>query len=104
MTKPPAQLSKTISLVLHARKQIEQYPSKAEDTGNETRTAMYFLNKVLNDLSGFIEISAQMALACLLGMPGETCTHDFQLLFIDAALCYTQQVKKDLQLGISHYQ
>ena len=51
MTKPPAQLTKpqpnktkTISLVLHAREQIEQYPSKAEDTGTETRTAIYFLN------------------------------------------------------------
>ena len=102
MTKPPAQLTKTISLVLHAREQVEQYPSKAEDTGSETRTAMYFLNKVLNDLSGLIEISAQMALACLLGMPGETCTHEFQLLFVDAALRYTQEVKKELNLGICH--
>ena len=100
MTKPPAQLTKTISLVLHAREQVDLHPSQAKDTGTETRTAMYFLNKVLNDLSGLIEISAQMALACLLGMPSDTCTHDFQLLFVDAALRYINDVKKELQLGI----
>ena len=103
MTKPPAQLTKTISLILHAREQVALYPSRAQDTGTEERTAMYFLNKVLNDLSGLIEISAQMALACLLGMPSKTCTHEFQLLFIDAALRYTQEIKTELQLGIVHY-
>ena len=102
MTKPQAQLTKSISLVLHAREQVDLYPSQAEDSGTEIRTAIYFLNKVLNDLSGLIEISSQMTLACLLGMPSETCTHEFQLLFIDAAFRYTQEVKKELQLGILH--
>ena len=95
LTKSPAPLAKTISLVLNAREQIEIHPSQAKDSGSQQRTAMYFLNKVLNDIVGLVEISAQMAIACLLGMPAETCTHEMQLLFVDAALRYTEEHAAD---------
>ena len=93
--KSPAPLAKTISLVLNAREKIEIHPSQAKDSGSQQRTAMYFLNKVLNDIVGLVEISAQMAIACLLGMPAETCTHEMQLLFVDAALRYTEEHAAD---------
>ena len=95
LMKSPAPLAKTISLVLNAREKIEIHPSQAKDSGSQQRTAMYFLNKVLNDIVGLVEISAQMAIACLLGMPAETCTHEMKLLFVDAALRYTEEHAAD---------
>lgn len=88
ITKPNALLDRSISLVYHAREQIKIFPSQAEDTGTEQRTAMHFLTKILNDVSGLAEISAPVASACIMGMPAETCTHEFHLLFINAALAY----------------
>ena len=88
MTKSPAQLCHAISVIHSARKHIEKYPSLAEDTGTEQRTAMYFFTRLVNDLSSAIEISTPMACLALLSMPAEIATDSFQMLFASAALAY----------------
>ena len=94
MVKPSAPLAKTVSLILNARQEIESHPSVAKDSGTPKRTAMYLLNKILNNISGLQEISAQTAAACVLGMPAETSTHEFHLLFVDAALEYVGEIQE----------
>lgn len=99
MVKSSAPLAKSIALIWNARTEIEKHPSVAKDSGTPQRTAMHLLNKLLNDVSGLQEISAQTAAACILGMPSSTCTHEFHLLFVDAALKYIDDTENELQSG-----
>lgn len=98
MVKPSAPLAKTISLILNARQEIDQHPSVAKDSGTPKRTAMHLIDKLLNDISGLQEISAQTASACILGMPSTTCTHEFHLLFVDAAIKYIEDLDGEMSL------
>ena len=68
VTKPPTEITHSISLIHHARKTIEQHPSVAEDTGTERRTAMHFLNRVTNQISSTIEVSSSFASLAILGI------------------------------------
>jgi hypothetical protein len=61
VTKPPSKLVHTLSLLHHARRTIELYPSKVADTGPVIRTRIHYLNSIVNQLSGAIKISASMA-------------------------------------------
>jgi hypothetical protein len=90
VTKPPAELAHSLSLLYNARKIVEQYPSRAEDSGTVLRTGMHYLNKVINKLSGAIEISAPMAAAAILGMPAETCSDTFWVAYVTAAVKYVK--------------
>ena len=96
MVKPSAPFAKSISLILNARKEMIRNPSIAKDSCTPQRTAIHLLNKLLNDISGLQEISAQTAAECILGMPSATCTHEFHLLFVDAALKYIDDLEDDL--------
>ena len=97
MVKPSAPLAKSVSLIMNDRQDMETHPSVANDSGTPKRTAMHFLNKMVNNVSGLQEFSAQTAAACLLGMPAETCTHEFHLLFIDGALKYIDELSADIK-------
>lgn len=88
ITKPPCELSHTLALIHNARRTVENFPSTAEDTGTERRTAMHFLTRVVNQLTSAVEVSAPVASLALLGMPSEICSHGFHLLFVHAALAY----------------
>ncbi len=90
VTKPPAELAHSLSLLYNARKIVEEYPSRAEDSGTVIRTGMHYLNKVINKLSGAIEISAPMAAAAILGMPAETCSDTFWVAYVTAAVKYVK--------------
>lgn len=67
VTKPSIAITHSLSLISHARRTIEKHPSVAEDTGTERRTAMHFLNRVVNKISGTVEISASFASLAILG-------------------------------------
>ncbi len=95
MVKPSAPLAKSISLILNARQEMEKHPSIATDSETPKRTAMHLLNKILNNISGLQEISAQTAAACILGMPSTTCTHEFQLVFVDTALHFLDELDEE---------
>ena len=90
VTKPPAELAHTLSVLHHARRTVDLNPSKAEDSGTVRRTGMHYLNRIINQLSGAIEISAGMAAAALLGMPAETCSASFWIAFVTAGIAYTR--------------
>ena len=86
ITKPPAELTHFLPLLNKARQTVENYPSQADDTGSEQRTAMHFLNRTANQLSSSVEVSSMMAAAALLGMPAETTSCSFHYVFVNAAL------------------
>ena len=91
ITNPPAEILESLSLLYNARRKVKEYPSKAEDSGAEQRTAMHFLSSYLNQTSGLHEISSQMAAVAILGMPAELCSHGFFLVFVNAAMAYALQ-------------
>ena len=88
ITKNPSELTHVISLISDARDTIEKYPSQADDTGTEKRTAQHFLTRVANQKSSAGKVSSMMAAAALLGMPGETASCGFFYVFPNAALKY----------------
>jgi hypothetical protein len=67
-TKPPTEITHSISLIHHARRTIERYPSVAEDSGTHKRTAMHLLNRVANQISSTIEVSSSFASLAILGI------------------------------------
>lgn len=91
VTKPPAELAHSLSLLYHCRKDVQQRPSVADDSGTDQRTAMHYLNRIVNKLNGTVKISAPMAAAAILGMPAETCTDIFWVAYVSAALRYVKQ-------------
>lgn len=86
ITKPPAEIFQSLSLLYHARMKIQKYPSKAEDTGSDRRTAMHYVSCIMNQTNGLNEVSSQMAGAAIIGMPAETMSHKFTLVFPTATL------------------
>jgi hypothetical protein len=90
VTKPPAELAHTLSLLHHARRTIELHPSRATDTGTVIRTGMHYLNRIVNQLSGAIEISAPMAAVAIQGMPAELCSDTFWVAYVTAAIAYAK--------------
>nr|CAH0105748.1 unnamed protein product [Daphnia galeata] len=85
VTKPPVELAHSLSLLHHARRTIELHPSKAADTGSVIRTGMHYLNRIVNQLNGAIEISAPMAAVAIQGMPAELCSDSFWVAYVTAA-------------------
>ncbi len=96
ITKPPAELNESLSLLHHARQDVKNHPSKADDSGTEQRTAMHYLNRIVNKLGGTIEVSSHMAAAAILGMPAETCSHSFQNVYVNAAIAYASKFEDRL--------
>ena len=68
VTKPPTEITHSISLIHHARRTIEKYPSVAEDSGTDKRTAMHLLNQITNQISSTIEVSSSFASLAILGI------------------------------------
>ena len=94
ITKPPTELSHSLTVILNARQYIEQHPSTAEDSETEKRKVMYFFTRVFNQLFGTVEVSEPIAALALLGMPAEICSHSFQLVFASAAVAYAVREKQ----------
>lgn len=76
MTKPTSEITHSISLIQNARRTVEEYPSVAEDSGTNKRTAMHILNRITNKISSTIEVSSSFASLAILGGPAEftSCT------------------------------
>ena len=96
MVKPPAELAHSLSLLHHARRTIELYPSKAADTGTVIRTGMNFLNKVVNELHGAVEISAPMVAAAIQGMSAKMSSESFWMAYVTAAASYARRNPENL--------
>jgi hypothetical protein len=76
VTKPTSEITHSISLIQNARRTVEEYPSVAEDSGTNRRTAMHILNRITNKISSTIEVSSSFASLAILGGPAEftSCT------------------------------
>lgn len=100
VTKPPSKLAHTLSLLHHARRTIELQPSKAADTGTvipgRLGTGMHYLNRIVNQLSGAIKISALMAAVEIQGMPAELCSDSFSVAYVTADIGYAKHHSRDL--------
>jgi hypothetical protein len=66
---PPTIFNTTMEGFIEARRTIKLHPSKAADTGTVIRTGMHYLNRIFNQISGAIKISAPMAAVAIQGMP-----------------------------------
>jgi len=101
ITKDAAALTNTLSCLMEAKKCIEQYPSRSDDTGSQVRTAMHLITKTLNNLSGKMELSAAMAAASLLGLPAIVSSHDFWYVFIWPAITATKSTNFQQELDVN---
>lgn len=90
MTKSNTGISHSASLILHARRIIEDYPSIAEDTGTPERNAIHLLNRVTNKISCAVEVSSNMAAYALLGGPSEFVSCSFFHVFVLEAIAFAQ--------------
>lgn len=91
VTKSNTGIIHSASLILSARQHIETFPSVADDTGTEKRTAMHLLNRITNKISSAVEISSHMAALALLGAPGEFISCPFQKVFVREAATYASR-------------
>lgn len=82
MTKDSTAITNSLSAVHEARRHIQAFPSVAADTGQPQRTAQHLLNRIVNNISGKTETSAEMAAASLLGMPSTSSSHGTWFCFI----------------------
>lgn len=85
ITKDSHPLSNSLTALTMARQHIEQYPSRAADTGSADRTALHLLQRLLNTITGMMELSATQAAALVLGHPAEMSSHGFCTVFVSAA-------------------
>ena len=70
----------------HARRNAEMYPSIADDAEPPQRKGRLFVHKLLNDISGRVEVSSTMAALCVLGGEAEVYTDKFSFVFNTAAI------------------
>ncbi|KZS08316.1 Uncharacterized protein APZ42_027731, partial [Daphnia magna] len=91
VTKPPTEITHSISLIHHARRTIENYPSVAEDSGTDKRTAMHLLNRVTNQISSTIEVSSSFASLAILGGPAEFTSCSFFKVYVHEAFKFAEE-------------
>jgi hypothetical protein len=96
MTKDATALANCLAALYEARRHVAQYPSKAADSGTPMRTAQHMLNRLLNNISGKAEVSAEMAAAALLGMPSTMASHDTHWCFIRTAVAFVLHARSPI--------
>lgn len=62
-------LCKSISLLREAKLHIDAYKSRADDAGTRERTATFFVQRLLNNITAFREVPDTFASIALLGFP-----------------------------------
>ena len=94
-SKDKAPPEECITVLIHARKEVEKYKSTAEDSGTVRRTAMHWLMRTLNSLNGQMEISDTQAAAANLGMNFELCTDSFSYFSYWDSINYIEEMQKE---------
>ena len=69
LLKDPNPRASTLSLAKAARQDITAYPSVAENTVTDVRTAQHWMNRIINMFNGQGEFSHQVVVSALLGIP-----------------------------------
>jgi hypothetical protein len=85
-----------VSLLHDAKQHCEKYGSTAVDAGTFERSTIFFLTRVLNNMSAACEYSATQAVAYALGLPANFCLHKRCYIFSDRAIEYVLEYKQRL--------
>ena len=86
LNKDTVALTDCLSLIYHAKINVDNYPSTADDTGTAERTATHFLTRILNRLSHLMQISDTQAAAYLDGLEAQLYSHDLWYVHINPCL------------------
>jgi hypothetical protein len=94
----------TLSLAVAAKINITKYPSRAQDSGTEQRTAQHWLCRMLNSANGQQEYSKMYSALHLLGFRYEQNSHMFVTLNVAHALSscvsFTKRMQKKEVCGL----
>lgn len=71
-----------------AQEHVAKYPSRADDTGTDIRTAQHLLTRTLNGLNCKMEISDTQAASALLGFPTEVTSDVFVVYYGTGSFVY----------------
>ncbi len=88
--------------MLDARHHIEKYPSVAANTGTNIRTVQHLLTRIINTLSGKIEVSGSMAAAANIGLQSSLQSHDTWQVYICPAMKFLVSCAEADNLTSSH--
>ena len=94
VTKTVNDITECLPLIFHARRNAQLYPSVAEDTETDRRAAQLFVHKILNEITGRVEVSSLMAALCILGGEAEMFSDQFSYVFVTSAIRYVNEIKK----------
>ena len=92
-----------VSLLKAAFIEVSNRPSIAEDTGTTERTSTHMLHRLLNKMTGHVEIAGQFAALALLRFPAATYSHDFWYVHIRPALSAALRVHCTQALRVDTY-
>ena len=93
VTKTVNDITECLSLIFHARRNAQLYPSVAEDTGTDRRAAQLFVHKILNEITGRV-VSSSMPALCILDGEAEMFSDQFSYVFVTSAIRYVNEIKK----------
>lgn len=93
LTKDSNPLSGTLSMFAAARQHVDTHPSRAEDSGTSERTTLYTLQRLLNSITGSMELSATQAAALALGYNAEMSSAAFVTLYATAAVEHVRRLR-----------
>ena len=97
VTKAPADLIASITILKDARIRMEQYPSQAEDSGTDERSALRYLQGITNMMVGASEYSACTVLYAILGYPAEIYSDSFWFVFLNDAINYVNRKSIEME-------
>ena len=86
MTKDQVALTNSLAVFKHAVTKVGLYPSKADDTGTDSRTGKHFLTTMASRFTGTTEIASTQAAVSLLGMPSQDGSAKTGFVFVQNAI------------------
>jgi hypothetical protein len=96
MVKDSTMLQNAAVLLIDAFKHIHKFRSVAENTGTPIRDAQHMITRVVNSISGKIEVSDSLACASNFGLKSSIISHNTWLVFIIPAISYLKNYIKML--------
>ena len=96
LAKDKVQLAHCLTVVAAARDHIKRFPSTASDAADSsTREVQYFLQRILNQLAGSMEVADTQVAACLLGQKSFVATHATWFVYAWPAVSHVRKVLRD---------
>ena len=91
VTKAPADVTASITILKDARIRMDQFPSQAEDADTIERDALRYLQVISNMMVGASEYSACTAAYAILNYLAEIYSTPFWYVFINHAISYSKK-------------